>query len=50
MTGKKKLSGSQYRKQALIKRKKQLNVIQKCKKIQDLFGEKTLTVESKYTL
>lgn len=50
MTGKKKLSGSQNRKQALLKHKKQLNVIKKCKNIQDMFGEKTSTVESKYTL
>lgn len=31
------------------KQKNELNVINKCRKIQDMFREKTSTVESKYT-
>lgn len=50
MTGKKKLSGFQNRKKTLLKHKNELNVINKCRRIQDMFREKTSTVESKYTL
>ncbi|XP_029347739.1 uncharacterized protein LOC100568464 isoform X2 [Acyrthosiphon pisum] len=45
MTGKKKLSGYQNRKRALLKDKKELIAIKKCRKIQDMFLEKTSTVE-----
>lgn len=50
MTGKKKLSGYENRKKTLLKAKNQLMVINKCRKIEDMFREKTSTVESKYTL
>lgn len=50
MTGKKKLSGYENRKLSLLKAKNQLKVINKCRKIEDMFREKTSTVESKYTL
>lgn len=49
MTGKKKLSGYENRKLSLLKAKNQLKVINKCRKIEDMFREKTSTVESKYT-
>ncbi|CAI6376866.1 unnamed protein product [Macrosiphum euphorbiae] len=45
MTGKKKLSGYQNRKRALLKDKKELIAIKKCRKIQDMFLKKTSTVE-----
>lgn len=46
MTGRKKLSGYQYRKQALLKDKKNDDIVKKCKNIQNMFNKKT--VESKY--
>jgi len=48
MTEKNKSCGHQNRKPTLLKHKKQLNVINKCRKIQDMFREKISTVESKY--
>jgi len=50
MTGKKKLSGYQNRKRALLKDKKELIALKKCRKIQDMFLEKTSTVEGNYTI
>lgn len=50
MTDKKKLSVQQNHKQTLIKDKKQLNVVNKCRNIQDMFRARTSTVDSKYLL